>query len=397
MQVILDYIWTMVKTTLKKRILVVDEAWYLMQHKDSAEFLRGIVKRGRKYYLGVTTITQDVDDFLKTPYGKEIVTNSSIQILLKQHSAAINLIGETFYLSQGERQLLLSADKGEGIFFAGANHVAIRIIASEEENKLITSDPEEILKMKQQKDKIVASIKTETKKEIPKELPKESSKKLPPELPPLRKLPPLKEEAPLKNNNWALNNENKKIEQKPTEKIEEVKIEEKQIEPKIEEIRLEDKNLEKKQEIMSDEVVIPILQRRINEMENKNKKETDKFHQDRDSEIKEKESQKKNFDSKFKELFKGLEEMKEEDKTTKKPVFMNQEAKIPQPPQLQKKVQPIFEKLNNGQEETIKSVPLAKIPLEKKPVDLKTGKVVEENTKEDTKTNYDDLFGNGIV
>jgi len=146
MQIILDYVWTVVKKTLKKRILVVDEAWYLMQHEDSAAFLRGIVKRGRKYYLGVTTITQDVDDFLGTAYGKEIVTNSAIQILLKQHSAAIEQIGEVFYLSQGEKQLLLSANKGEGIFFAGQNHVAIRVIASEDEHKMITSNPEDILK-----------------------------------------------------------------------------------------------------------------------------------------------------------------------------------------------------------------------------------------------------------
>jgi len=149
MHIILDYIWTIVKKELKKRILVVDEAWYMMQYPDSAAFLRGIVKRGRKYYLGVTTITQDVDDFLQTPYGKEIVTNSSIQILLKQHSAAIDLVGEVFYLSEGEKQLLLSADKGEGIFFAGQNHVAIKVIASGEEDKLITSNPEEIMKMKQ--------------------------------------------------------------------------------------------------------------------------------------------------------------------------------------------------------------------------------------------------------
>ncbi|KKQ64661.1 MAG: Type IV secretory pathway VirB4 component-like protein [Candidatus Shapirobacteria bacterium GW2011_GWF1_38_23] len=132
MHIILDYIWTIVKRELKKRILIVDEAWYLMQYDDSAAFLRGIVKRGRKYYLGVTTITQDVDDFLETPYGKEIVTNSAIQILLKQHSAAIDKVGETFYLSEGEKQLLLSADKGEGIFFAGQNHVAIQVIASDD-------------------------------------------------------------------------------------------------------------------------------------------------------------------------------------------------------------------------------------------------------------------------
>lgn len=151
MHIILDYIWTVVKNDLKKRILVVDEAWYLMQYPDSAAFLRGIVKRGRKYYLGVTTITQDVDDFLETPFGKEIVTNSAIQILLKQHSAAIEQVGEVFYLSEGEKQLLLSAEKGEGIFFAGQNHVALRVIASEGEHKLITSNPEEMMKFKAEK------------------------------------------------------------------------------------------------------------------------------------------------------------------------------------------------------------------------------------------------------
>lgn len=148
MHIILDYIWTVVRKRMAKRILIVDEAWYLMQFADSAAFLRGIVKRGRKYYLGVTTITQDVDDFLETPYGKEIVTNSAIQILLKQHSAAIDKVGEIFYLSEGEKQLLLTAEKGEGIFFAGQNHVAIRVIASEDEHKLITSNPEEIMKSK---------------------------------------------------------------------------------------------------------------------------------------------------------------------------------------------------------------------------------------------------------
>lgn len=161
MHIVLDYIWTVVKKELKKRILIVDEAWYLMQFEDSASFLRGIVKRGRKYYLGVTTITQDVDDFLQTPYGKEIVTNSSIQILMKQHSAAIDLVGNTFYLSEGEKQLLLTADKGEGIFFAGQNHVAIKVIASEEEHKLITSNPEDVMKNKKE-----FELKLETKNEV---------------------------------------------------------------------------------------------------------------------------------------------------------------------------------------------------------------------------------------
>lgn len=160
MHIVLDYIWTVVKGTLKKRILIVDEAWYLMQFPDSAAFLRGIVKRGRKYYLGVTTITQDVDDFLETPYGKEIVTNSAIQILLKQHSAAIDQVGEIFYLSEGEKQLLLSADKGEGIFFAGQNHVAIKVIASDDEHRLITTNPEE---MKQKQDLSLSDVRSQEK------------------------------------------------------------------------------------------------------------------------------------------------------------------------------------------------------------------------------------------
>ena len=169
MHIILDYIWTMVKRELKKRILIVDEAWYMMQYEDSASFLRGIVKRGRKYYLGVTTITQDVDDFLETAYGKEIVTNSSIQILLKQHSAAIDKIGEVFYLSEGEKQLLLSAEKGEGIFFAGQNHVAIRVVASPEEHKIITSNPEEVMKLKQAKMNLATKIATPSVQSVVKE------------------------------------------------------------------------------------------------------------------------------------------------------------------------------------------------------------------------------------
>ncbi|MCG2685768.1 ATP-binding protein [Candidatus Parcubacteria bacterium] len=147
--IILDFIWTRIKRELKKRVLVVDEAWYLMQHPDSAAFMYSIAKRARKYYLGLTTITQDVQDFLGSDYGKAIVTNSSLQILLKQHPAAIDLVGQTFYLSEGEKRLLLACDVGEGIFFAGANHVAIRIVASPEEHQLITTKPSELLEMRQ--------------------------------------------------------------------------------------------------------------------------------------------------------------------------------------------------------------------------------------------------------
>lgn len=147
MYLILDFIWTRIKNNLKKRLLIVDEAWYLMQYPDSATFMYGIAKRARKYYLGLTTITQDVEDFLGTEYGRAIVTNSSIQILLRQSPAAIDKVADVFYLSEGEKHLLLSADVGEGIFFAGANHVAIRVVASEDEHYLVTTKPQEILEM----------------------------------------------------------------------------------------------------------------------------------------------------------------------------------------------------------------------------------------------------------
>lgn len=149
MYVILDFIWTRVKKDLKKRILVVDEAWYFMKNQDSASFLHSMVKRARKYYLGVTTITQDVEDFLHNDYGRAIVTNASIQFLMKQSTASIPILAETFYLSQGERQLLVTSDVGEGIFFAGQNHVALRVVASDEEHAVITTNPEEMLKRQQ--------------------------------------------------------------------------------------------------------------------------------------------------------------------------------------------------------------------------------------------------------
>jgi type IV secretory pathway VirB4 component len=143
MFIILDYIWTRIKKDLKRRILIVDEAWHMMRYADTAAFLWSIVKRARKYYLGLTTITQDVEDFLAQDIGKAIITNSALKVLLKQSPAAIDKISEVFYLSQGERQLLLAANIGEGIFFAGAHHAPIRVIASEEEYKLISTKPQE--------------------------------------------------------------------------------------------------------------------------------------------------------------------------------------------------------------------------------------------------------------
>ncbi len=145
MFIILDHIWTKIKKELKKRLLIVDEAWYLMKNQDSASFLYGIAKRARKYYLGVTTITQDVEDFLNNDYGKAIITNSSIQVLLKQSPAAIDKVGDVFYLSEGEKNLLLACDVGHGLFFAGSNHVSMKAVASQEEYNLITSKPSEIL------------------------------------------------------------------------------------------------------------------------------------------------------------------------------------------------------------------------------------------------------------
>lgn len=144
MFIILDFIWTRVKKDLKKRLLIVDEAWHMMRYPDSAQFLWSVVKRSRKYYLGLTTITQDVEDFLAQDIGKAIVTNSAMRVLLKQSPAAVDKVAEIFYLSQGERQLLLAANIGEGIFFAGPHHAPIRVTASPEEHKLITTRPQEM-------------------------------------------------------------------------------------------------------------------------------------------------------------------------------------------------------------------------------------------------------------
>lgn len=144
--IVLNFLWNRIRTELKKRILVIDEAWNLMQHEDSARFLYGIVKRARKYYLGVTTITQDVDDFVESPFGKAIITNSALQILLKQSPTTVDNLQKLFYLTDGEKYVLLNSDVGQGIIFAGYKHVAMEIIASPEESKLITTKPSEVQK-----------------------------------------------------------------------------------------------------------------------------------------------------------------------------------------------------------------------------------------------------------
>jgi len=151
MFIVMRYIWNAIKEELKKRILVIDEAWWLMQTEDSASFLFGIVKRGRKYWLGTTTITQDVNDFMKSEYGQPIITNSSLQLLMKQSPATIEVVRETFNLTDQEKYLLLEAPIGEGIFFAGEKHVSIRVVASYVEDQIITTSPEELSKIKKLK------------------------------------------------------------------------------------------------------------------------------------------------------------------------------------------------------------------------------------------------------
>jgi len=151
MYIITHYIWNTVRKSLKKRLLVIDEAWWMMKSEDTASFLYGMAKRGRKYYLGLATITQDVDDFLKSPYGLPMITNSSIQLLLKQSPTSIDNLQKTFNLSDEEKYLLLESDVGEGIFFAGLKHVAIKIIASYTEDQIITSDPSQVLALRKQR------------------------------------------------------------------------------------------------------------------------------------------------------------------------------------------------------------------------------------------------------
>lgn len=148
---IITYIWNVVRSEKKKRVLVVDEAWWLMQHEDSAKFIFGIVKRGRKYYLGVTTITQDVNDFLTSPHGQAIVTNSSMQLLLRQSPASADLIQKTFNLTDAEKYLLLESGVGQGIFFAGNKHAAIQVVASYAEDQLVTTNPGQLLELESER------------------------------------------------------------------------------------------------------------------------------------------------------------------------------------------------------------------------------------------------------
>lgn len=151
MYIILQFIWNEIRAHMKKRVIVVDEAWVMMQHEDAAAFLFGIAKRCRKYYTGLTTITQDISDFMSSRYGKPIITNSSLQLLLRQSPSSIELVAETFFLTDHEKFLLLESNVGEGIFFAGTKHAAIKVIASYSEDQIITSDPRQLLEIEEAK------------------------------------------------------------------------------------------------------------------------------------------------------------------------------------------------------------------------------------------------------
>ncbi|HLD07877.1 MAG TPA: ATP-binding protein [Candidatus Peribacterales bacterium] len=148
--IVLNFLWNKVRSSLRKRIIVMDEAWNIMQYEDSARFLYGLIKRARKYYLGITTITQDVEDFMNSPYGKPIVTNAAMQILLKQAPSAVDALQKAFNLTEGEKFLLLNAGVGQGVFFAGRKHVAIQIVASPKEHEIVTTNPEELSRRKAQ-------------------------------------------------------------------------------------------------------------------------------------------------------------------------------------------------------------------------------------------------------
>lgn len=152
MYIVTHFIWNAIRKELKKRLLVIDEAWWMMKSEDTASFLYGLAKRGRKYYLALSTITQDVEDFLRSPYGLPIITNSSIQLLMKQSPSSIDMLQQTFNLSDEEKFLLLESSVGEGIFFAGLKHVAIQVVGSHTEDQIITSDPSQILAIRRAKE-----------------------------------------------------------------------------------------------------------------------------------------------------------------------------------------------------------------------------------------------------
>jgi type IV secretory pathway VirB4 component len=145
MYIILNHIWNKTRTDKRRRMLIVDEAWQLMKYEDSANFIFSLAKRARKYYLGLTTITQDVEDFMSSKMGRAIVANASMQLLLKQSSSAVDILADVFKLTEEERKRLNNFPVGQGLFFAGQNHVHIQVVASPTEQSLITTDPQAIL------------------------------------------------------------------------------------------------------------------------------------------------------------------------------------------------------------------------------------------------------------
>lgn len=147
MYIVLNFIWSLVRAELKRRLLIIDEAWWMMKYKDSASFLFSLVKRARKYFLGVTTITQDIEDFLGSEYGKPIITNSALQLLMKQSPSSIDAIADAFNITGSEKNFLLDANVGQGLFFVGMKHVAIKVVASYAEDQIITTDPEQMLEL----------------------------------------------------------------------------------------------------------------------------------------------------------------------------------------------------------------------------------------------------------
>ena len=150
MYIVLNYIWNKTKADKKKRMLVVDEAWQLMKYEDSASFLFSLAKRARKYNLGITTITQDVEDFMGSRMGRAIVANASMQLLLKQSASAVDVLSNVFKLTDEEKKRLIQFPVGQGLFFAGENHVHIQVTASPTETQLITTDPDEVKQIEQQ-------------------------------------------------------------------------------------------------------------------------------------------------------------------------------------------------------------------------------------------------------
>ena len=164
--VVLNFLWNRIRSEMRKRSLVIDEAWNLMQHEDSAQFLYGLIKRARKYYLGVTTITQDVDDFINSPYGRPIISNTSLQMLLKQSPASVDNLAKLFFLTEGEKYLLLNSGVGQGLLFANNAHVALQVVASPAEHEIITTKPEEVMQKRQNE-----AMKAEAQAKVPEKTP----------------------------------------------------------------------------------------------------------------------------------------------------------------------------------------------------------------------------------